>query len=96
MFEIEVVFALPDVNNDPIDNSCIPIELEVEWCDKGELEYIKVRSLFIPISSRNWLSSFYESLYQTNLIFKAQIDAAIQKDIQWVKENNFIEPEPIS
>ena len=93
MFEIEVTFSLPDVNNDPIDGSCIPMVLEVEWDSEGELEYINVSSPDIPDNVLVWLSNMYEKMYDTDPAFKAQIDAAIQQDIKWVKENNFREPD---
>ena len=92
MFEIEVFFSLPDVNNDPINRSCVEIVLEVEWEGDGEFEHINVRRDEIPSNVCDWLSAFYEVLYNNDDTFRAQIDAAIQKDIEWVKSNNFVEP----
>lgn len=93
MFEIEVCLSLPDVNDDPIDASCIKAVLEVEWEGEGELEYINVRNKDLPPTLCEWLSRQYEELYGCDKLFRAQIDAAIQQDIQWVKENNFREPD---
>lgn len=95
MVELEVLLCLPDVNSDPIDASCTAVTLEIDYhfiegqrgswdCeeipDQLDLDYIKVRSDKIPSIVCTWLGKIYEEMYQSDPLFKAQIDAAIKKD----------------